>query len=83
MIVRWLLTAVAVGLLAIDLWLPRTSLGRRGSEVAARADVASARLSSGDVWPMPDLVDLEGRPISWEALRGHRVLVTFERSVDW
>jgi peroxiredoxin len=35
--------------------------------------------------PLPDLalLDLDGRPMDLEALRGHRVLITFERSVDW
>jgi hypothetical protein len=82
-ILRWLATVVIGLLLAIDIVLPGTSLGRRGSEAVARADVDAARLAPGDAAPALDLLDLEGRPIAWENLRGHRVLITFERSVDW
>lgn len=83
MIGRWLATLAIVALLALDVVLPATPLGRRGDEATVRADVASAVLAPGDRWPEPELTDLEGRPIDWADLRGHRVLVTFERSVDW
>jgi peroxiredoxin len=35
--------------------------------------------------PMPDfaLADLDGEIVRLSDLRGHRVLLTFERSLDW
>ena len=48
-----------------------------------RSDVAIAGVSVGA--PAPDLAlrTLEGQPLSLAEFRGHPLLVTFERSVDW
>ncbi len=80
---RWLATALIAALLVLDLVLPRTSIGRRGSEDAVRADVAGIADVIGQRLPDLSLLDLEGRPFSLADLRGHRVLLTFERSCDW
>lgn len=80
---RWLATLAIAALLALDLLIPKTSLGRRGTEAAARADVPSAVASVGDAFPEFTLPDLQGRSVSLSDFRGRRVLLTFERSVDW
>ena len=80
---RWLGTAVIVALLLLNLWLPNTSLGRRGTEAAARLDVPPALGRVGQ--PLPDfsLHDFDGKPVRLADFRGKRVLLVFERSVDW
>ncbi|MCZ6783596.1 MAG: hypothetical protein O7G30_09840 [Proteobacteria bacterium] len=80
---RWLATAAIVALLALDLFLPSTSLGRRGTEAAARADIDGAVGAIGETLPDIALPDLEGDLVRLSDLRGHRVLLIFERSVDW
>ena len=80
---RWLATAAIVALLALDLFLPSTSLGRRGTEAAARADIDGAVGAIGETLPDIALPNLEGDLVRLSDLRGHRVLLTFERSVDW
>jgi cytochrome oxidase Cu insertion factor (SCO1/SenC/PrrC family) len=82
-VLRWLATAVIAALLALDLGLPYTPLGRRGPESRQRADVAGVSVRVGA--PAPDLAlrTLEGRPLSLAEFRGHPLLLTFERSVDW
>jgi len=82
MILRLLASLVLMALLALDLALPSTSLGRRGTEMSARQDVVS-ELVLGRSLPPLDLVTLDGRRLTQEELIGHRVLLTFERSVDW
>jgi cytochrome oxidase Cu insertion factor (SCO1/SenC/PrrC family) len=80
---RWLATAVIALLLALDVALPYTPLGRRGPEAQVRSDVAIVDVRVGA--PVPDLTlrTLEGQPLSLAEFRGHPLLVTFERSVDW
>ncbi|MFQ5417723.1 MAG: hypothetical protein ACE5FL_11840 [Myxococcota bacterium] len=80
---RWAATAVIGALLVIDLVLPGTSLGRRGSEREIRADIPGAFREIGS--PLPDfrLTELDGSEFRLADLRGHRVLLIFERSVDW
>ncbi|MGH7336450.1 MAG: TlpA family protein disulfide reductase [Myxococcota bacterium] len=80
---RWLATAAIAALLALDVLLPYTALGRRGPEAQQRVDVAGVTVRVGA--PAPELVlrTLEGRPLSLADFRGHPLLVTFERSVDW
>jgi cytochrome oxidase Cu insertion factor (SCO1/SenC/PrrC family) len=79
-----IVATVAIGLLLVlDIALPRTGMGRRGSEHRVRADVASAVGQVGEPLPAFSLVDLQGEAMSSDDLRGHRVLLTFERSVDW
>ena len=80
---RWLATIGILLLLALDLALPRTDIGRRGNEAEARRDVEAAPLSVGAKLPDFELTTLSGETLSWKALRGHRVLLVFERSVDW
>ncbi len=79
---RSLATLGIVALLALDFALPSTGIGRRGIG-AARNDVSTAAPKLGE--PMPDfaLVDLDGRTLRPSDLLGQRVLLTFERSVDW
>ena len=33
--------------------------------------------------PALDLRTVDGEPLAWERFAGKRVLLTFERSVDW
>ena len=80
---RWLATAAILLLLALDLALPATSVGRRGTDVNARSDVASAVVRVGEPFPDFALDDIDGTPVRLADLRGHQVLITFERSVDW
>ncbi|MCZ6462997.1 MAG: hypothetical protein O7A09_01565 [Proteobacteria bacterium] len=80
---RWLATAAIVALLALDLFLPSTSLGRRGTEAAARADIDGAVGAIGETLPDIALPNLGGDLLRLSDLRGHRVLLIFERSVDW
>ncbi len=82
MILRTLATLILVALFALNLVLPTSSFSHRGSENKVRADVVS-RLVIGQRLPPLELVGLYGRTYSREDLRGHRVLLTFERSVDW
>jgi len=82
MILRGLATVILVALFALNLVLPTSSLSHRGSENKIRADVTS-QLVIGQKLPPLELVDLDGRVYTREDLEGHRVLLTFERSVDW
>ena len=82
MIGRNLATLGIVLLLALDLALPTTDIGRRGVS-AVRDDVPAAIPKLGETMPDFSLVDLDGRTIRPSDLLGHRVLLTFERSVDW
>ena len=82
MILRGLATLVLAALLLLNLALPTTSIGRRGSETKVRADVTS-ELLVGKTLPPLELVGLDGRVFTRDDLLGHRVLLTFERSVDW
>ena len=83
MMARWIATALIAALLVLDLLLPGTSLGRRGTEALARADITDAVGEVGQ--PLVDfaLVDLDGQRFRLADLRGRRVLLTFERSLDW
>ena len=80
---RWLATFGIAALLALDLLIPKTPLGRRGTEAAVRADVPTALGRVGEEFPDFTLPDLQGRAVSLFDFRGQRVLLTFERSVDW
>ena len=83
MIGRILATVVIVGLLGFDFMLPRFEMLQQGRDPVARADAAAAVVVVDE--PMPDftLPDLDGVPVTLSSLQGHRVLLTFERSVDW
>jgi hypothetical protein len=80
---RVLASGIIVGLLALDLALPTTSIGRRGSSDEALRDVAGHSGEVGERLPELRLVNLAGRELRMSDLLGHRVLLTFERSVDW
>jgi len=80
---RWLGSLVIVGLLALNWALPATKLGRRGVDPEARADIESAKLRVGDPMPNLELTTIDGARLRIADFRGKRVLITFERSVDW
>jgi hypothetical protein len=81
---RWLATAAIAVLFAGVVMLPRSDLGRRGNEAQARADVESAVGAIGERLPDVTWLDLDtGAPLRLADLRGHRVVLAFERSVDW
>jgi hypothetical protein len=80
---RWFATGGILALLALALGLPSTSLGRRGTQAETRLDAPTPVLAVGQPLPALDLVGLDGAPVTLASLRGHRVLLTFERSVDW
>lgn len=82
MILRSLGTAALLALLALNLALPSTSIGRRGTEKAARTDVES-QIALGQTLPELELRGFDGRVYTRSDLLGKRVLLTFERSVDW
>jgi cytochrome oxidase Cu insertion factor (SCO1/SenC/PrrC family) len=79
---RVLATLGIAALLALDLALPSTDIGRRGTS-AARDDLPTATPKIGERMPDFSLEGLDGRPIRTADLLGHRTLITFERSVDW
>ncbi|MEN8184018.1 MAG: hypothetical protein ABFS46_15940 [Myxococcota bacterium] len=79
-----ILASIAIAaLLVLDLLLPQTSLGRRGREAAARNDVPGAFAVLGERLPDFEVEEIGGGPIRLRDLEGRRVLLTFERSVDW
>lgn len=80
---RVLATLVIVGLLALDVLLPSTSLGRRGRDAAARNDVPGAFAAVGERMPDFELQQIGGGSVRLADLRESRVVLTFERSVDW
>lgn len=91
---RVLGSAVILLLLLLNWLLPATPLGLRGPDSVVRLDVSPA-IEVGATLPdvmlvdlgaqLPDgkLTDLGGAPVSLASLRGHRVLLVFERSIDW
>ena len=82
MILRGLASLVIGGLLALNFLLPSVDGMARGPENAVRSDLVS-ELAIGQSLPSLELKDLQGRAFTREDLLGHRVLLTFERSVDW
>lgn len=80
---RALATIVIVALFIVNWMLPSTSLGLRGPDDVARLDVDSMTIEVGARLPDATLLDLRGLPVELSALRGSRVLLIFERSVDW
>jgi cytochrome oxidase Cu insertion factor (SCO1/SenC/PrrC family) len=82
-VIRILATVAIVALALLVIAAPSTPLGRRGSEARTRAEAPGATLGIGDAFPTLALQSLDGTPFDLSSLRGHRVLLTFERSVDW
>ena len=80
---RWLGSLLIVALLALDWLLPSTPLGRRGTDPEPRSDVASATLRVDAMLPDLELTTIDGTPLRISDFRGKRILITFERSVDW
>jgi cytochrome oxidase Cu insertion factor (SCO1/SenC/PrrC family) len=80
---RWLATALIAALFALNLWLPHSPLGRRGNERSVRAHVPALPGLVGQKLPDFAFEDLDGRPAHTVDLRGHPLLLVFERSVDW
>lgn len=81
--IRILSTVAIAALIALVVAAPSTPLGRRGTEAKARMEAPNATLAIGDRFPTLALQGLDGMPLDLSALQGHRVLITFERSVDW
>jgi len=81
-ILRGLASLVVIGLFALNLMLPTFASTARGSENRVRMDIES-RLAVGRRLPELELFAFDGRRVTREDLLGHRVLITFERSVDW
>jgi hypothetical protein len=82
LILRGLATLLILALFALNAILPTAESTARGTESHARSDFPT-KLSIGRPLPTLELFDLEGRRHTREDLLGHRVLLTFERSVDW
>lgn len=80
---RALATVVIVALFLLNWMLPSTDLGRRGAATEVKEDVEPASIRVGRPLPDATLADLRGEPVSFSDLRGHRVLLVFERSIDW
>ena len=82
-ITRWLWTILIVAIGALVWVAPDTAIGRRGSEAKARNEAPDAFAAVGEELPALALQHLDGTPFDLSSLAGHRVLLTFERSVDW
>ena len=80
---RILASVVIALLLVLDIALPYTPLGRRGTEARVRRDIPGAIGEIGQTLPPFTLLDLEGAPVRLSDFRGRRVVLTFERSIDW
>lgn len=83
MILRALATVVIGALFVLNWMLPSTSLGRRGVGEGVRLDVETPAVRVGERFPDATLLDLQGLPVELSALRGSRVMIVFERSIDW
>jgi len=82
MILRGLASLVLLALLGLNFLLPSQPLTARGPENRIRHDVATG-LAIGNSLPPFVLKGLDGRVHTHEELLGNRVLLTFERSIDW
>jgi peroxiredoxin len=82
MILRGLASLVLLALLGLNFLLPSQPLTARGPENRVRSDVETA-LAIGSPLPPLELRGLDGRIHTREDLLGRRVLLIFERSVDW
>jgi hypothetical protein len=71
-----------MGLFVLNMMLPTAAMTARGSENRVRTDVET-QLAIGRTLPDLELFGFDGRRVTREDLLGHRVLITFERSVDW
>lgn len=80
---RILATVVILALLVLAFFVPETSIGRRGTDPVARAFVPEVAALVGHPLPSLSFLDLDGRIVRSEDLLGRKLLLTFERSVDW
>ena len=80
---RAIATIVIVTLFGLNWMLPDLEIGRRGSSIEWRQDVTTTRIRVGERMPDMALTDLEGTTFPLSSLRGDRVLLVFERSIDW
>jgi hypothetical protein len=80
---RWLGSLLIVALFALNLALPATPMGRRGTDAGPRSDIEAAKLRVGDQMPNLELTTIDGMRLRIADFRGKRILITFERSVDW
>jgi hypothetical protein len=80
---RWLATFLVVALFGLNLWMPDSALGRRGTETTVRTHVPAASSWQGRRLAPLRFEDLAGRAVSTADLLGHPLLLVFERSVDW
>lgn len=81
---RILATLGILMLLVIPLMGPRLPGAQHGFEPGkVRADDPDAVGRAGEALPDFELLDLQGVPVRLSDFRGHRVLLTFERSLDW
>jgi peroxiredoxin len=80
---RALATVVIVALFLLNWMLPSTGLLRRGVDPEVRVDVEASSIRVGEPLPDATLFDLRGVPVGLSDLRGNRVLLVFERSIDW
>ncbi len=76
-------TLVIVLLFVLNWMLPSTGLGSRGYDDEVRRDVAAEPIRIGEQLPDATLHTLQGVPVGLSDLRGNRVLLVFERSIDW
>lgn len=77
---RWIATLVCVFLLLVVATMDRRYRG--APEV--KAEVASALGSVGERLPDFSLPDIDGRPVSLSQFyHTGRIILTFERSLDW
>ena len=77
---RWLATIAIAAILVLDACLPRTTLGRRGSDPELRADVSGAVALVGEPLPDFELQDIDGRPFSLSEHRGRWVVLEVWRT---
>ena len=82
MILRSLASLFVIALLALNWILPTAPISARGIDHEVRHDVES-KLAIGRAFPDFELFSFDGRRVTRADLLGHRVLLTFERSVDW
>ena len=80
---RILASLPIVALLGLNFWMPSSPLGLRGPNAEVKAEVPSLVGNVGEALPALDLLTLEGEPLDLADFRGHPLVVTFERSVDW
>jgi hypothetical protein len=77
---KWLATLVCVGLLILVFTMSSNYQG----VAAIRADIPTAVGEVGGKLPDFTLADVNGHPVALSSFYGkQRVVVTFDRSVDW